>query len=160
MMHIELYVNSKNVCADVEPGMTLLDFIRNRLHLTGTKCGCDDSNCGACTVLLDGRPVKSCTMLAYQANGCQIETIEGLEKDGVLHPIQQAFIDNFAFQCGFCTPAMILTAKALLDSNNNPSENEIRDWMHGVLCRCTGYQSIVKAIMDVRDGKYGSLESK
>ncbi len=132
----------------VSPRMLLVDFIRDELGLTGTKVGCDTTTCGACTVLLNGRSVKSCTMLAVQADGSEITTIEGLSVDSKLHPIQEAFRDNFALQCGFCTPGMIIQTYFLLKENPNPSEEEIRDGLHGNICRCTGYQNIIKAVVD------------
>lgn len=154
MMKINLKVNGKPHTLYVSPCKTLLEVLRDDLKLLGTKSGCDDSNCGVCTVLVNGKAVKSCTMLIPLANGCEITTIEGLERENSLHPLQQAFIDRFAIQCGYCTPGMILTAKAILDENPNASEEEIREGLHGNLCRCTGYKKIVEAIEDVRDGKY------
>ncbi len=133
---------------EVEPRRTLLELIREDLELTGTKEGCGLGECGTCTVLLDGKPIKSCITLAVQANGREVTTIEGLEKaDGTLHPLQQAFIDHGAIQCGFCTPGMVLSAKALLDENPKPTELEVRQAIAGNLCRCTGYQKIVEAIL-------------
>jgi len=132
----------------VSPRMLLVDFLRDELNLTGTKVGCDTTTCGACTVLLNGKSVKSCTVLAVQADGGEVTTIEGLSVDSKLHPIQEAFKDNFALQCGFCTPGMIVQSYALLKENPNPTEEEIRDGIHGNICRCTGYQNIVKAIQD------------
>jgi glyceraldehyde dehydrogenase small subunit len=132
----------------VSPRMLLVDFLRDELNLTGTKVGCDTTTCGACTVLLNGKSVKSCTVLAVQADGGEVTTIEGLSVDSKLHPIQKAFEDNFALQCGFCTPGMIVQSYALLKENPNPTEEEIRDGIHGNICRCTGYQNIVKAIQD------------
>ena len=131
----------------VEPWQTLLDTLRYDLGLTGTKEGCGDGNCGSCTVLLDGQAVNSCLVLAIEADGHEITTIEGLCQGGKLHPLQQAFIDEGAVQCGFCTPGMILTAKALLDSNPHPTEVEVRLAITGNLCRCTGYDKIVRAIL-------------
>ena len=151
---ITVLVNGIQHRLSVPPYLTLLELLREEFHLTGVKCGCDDSNCGACTVLLDGRPFKSCCMLAAQADGKSILTVEGLERNGVLHPMQQAFIDHFAFQCGFCTPAMILTAIYILADNPHATEADIREGLHGNLCRCTGYQKITKAIVAVRDGEY------
>ena len=121
-------------------------FIRDDLDLTGTHWGCDTSNCGACVVLMDGRPVKSCTVLAASAAGHEIRTVEGLEQDGVLDPVQQGFIEEHGLQCGFCTPGMLLTARALLDENPDPTEAEIREAISGQICRCTGYMNIVKAV--------------
>ena len=153
-IEVQLTVNGKRRTLNVLPNRTLLDVLREDLNLTGTKKGCDDSNCGVCTVLLDGMAVKSCTMLIPQANGKNITTIEGLERENSLHPLQQAFIDHFSVQCGFCTPGMILTAKAILDENPNATEDEIRDGLHGNLCRCTGYKKIIEAVQAVRDGEY------
>lgn len=153
-IRVEMKVNGQPKVLYVSPCKTLLEVLREDLNLTGTKSGCDDSNCGVCTVLVNGQAIKSCSMLIPLANGCDITTIEGLEREGGLHPLQQAFIDRFAIQCGFCTPGMILTAKAILDENPNATEEEIRDGLHGNLCRCTGYTKIMEAVMDVRDGKY------
>jgi carbon-monoxide dehydrogenase small subunit len=145
---IQLKVNGMAYKMEVEPRRTLLELIREDLELTGTKEGCSLGECGSCTVLLDGKPIKSCITLAVQANGRKVTTIEGLEKaDGTLHPLQQAFIDHGAIQCGFCTPGMILTAMALLDENPKPTELEVRQAIAGNLCRCTGYQKIVEAIL-------------
>ncbi len=147
-VQIELKVNGLPYKVEVEPRHTLLELIREDLELTGTKEGCGLGECGTCTVLLDGKPIKSCITLAVQANGQEVTTIEGVEKpDGTLHPLQQAFIDHGAIQCGFCTPGMILSAKALLDENPRPTEVEVRKAIAGNLCRCTGYQKIVEAIM-------------
>ena len=154
---LKINVNGRDYELNVRADRTLLEVLREELLLTGTKPGCDDANCGVCTVIMDGAAVKSCTILAGQANGCTILTIEGLEGEDELHPLQQSFIDNFAIQCGFCTPGMIMTAKAILDENPDATEDDIRDGLHGNLCRCTGYTSIVKAIEDVRDGKYGRV---
>lgn len=153
-MKIEMTVNGAKKSLYVSPDRTLLEVLREDLNLIGTKRGCDDSNCGVCTVLMDGLAVKSCTLLIPQANGHVITTIEGLERENSLHPLQQSFIDYFAVQCGFCTPAMILTAKAILDENPNATEDDIREGLHGNLCRCTGYKKIVEAIEAVRDGEY------
>jgi carbon-monoxide dehydrogenase small subunit len=130
----------------VESRLLLVHFIRENLRLTGTHIGCDTTHCGACTVLLDGRPVKSCTLFAVQANGATIRTVEGLEQNGQLHPIQVGFKEEHGLQCGYCTPGMMMTATALLEANANPSEEEIRSAISGNLCRCTGYVNIVKAI--------------
>jgi len=143
---VQITVNGQLYTAEVEPRTLLVYFLREVLGLTGTHVGCDTTNCGACTVHLDGRPVKSCTVLAVQANGRQIRTVEGLEVGGKLSPVQQAFYEEHGLQCGFCTPGMMMTATALLDRNPNPSETEIRDAIRGNLCRCTGYVNIVKAI--------------
>ncbi len=139
----------------VEPRMTLLDILRDNLGLTGTKKACDLGNCGSCTVLLDGKPVVSCLLLAVDARGRDILTIEGLAKNGQLHPLQQAFVDYSALQCGFCTPGMLLSAKALLDSNPEPTEDEVKEAISGNLCRCTGYGNIVEAILKVARSKKG-----
>jgi carbon-monoxide dehydrogenase small subunit len=147
ILQLKFQLNGKAVEVECEAEETLAEVLRERLNLTGTKISCEVQVCGACTVLLDGLPVSSCTLLAYEAGGKNVVTIEGLAKpDGTLHPIQQAFIDEFAFQCGFCTPGMILTAKALLDENPKPSREEIVHYMDGNICRCTGYVSIVAAI--------------
>ena len=151
---VTLTINGEKRLMRVPAGRTLLELLREDLGLTGTKCGCDDSNCGACTVLLDGHAIKSCCMLALQADGAEIVTIEGLETRDGLHPLQRAFIDHFALQCGFCTPGMIMTAKAILDENPVADEDDIREGLHGNLCRCTGYKKIVEAIMAVRRGEY------
>ena len=152
---ITLRVNNTEHFLLIPPYVTLLDVLRKELHLTGVKCGCDDANCGACTVLLDGSAVKSCNILAVQAQGKDILTIEGLAHDQTLHPLQKAFMDYFAIQCGFCTPGMILTAKSILDSNPNATEDDIRRGLQGNICRCTGYKKIVEAIMAVQRGDYG-----
>lgn len=144
---IQLWVNGEPYDLLVEPRRTLLKVLRDDLGLTGTKKGCDTGDCGACTVLLNGRPVNSCLVLAVEANGMEIRTIEGLAESNELHPLQEAFIQYGAVQCGYCTPGMILSAKALLDENPNPSENEVKRAIAGNLCRCTGYVKIVKAIM-------------
>jgi carbon-monoxide dehydrogenase small subunit len=132
---------------DVEPHELLLDVVRDRLGLTGAKRSCDVQVCGACTLLVDGRPVSACTTLAFEVRGRSVLTIEGLADNGTLHPLQQAFIEHGGFQCGFCTPGMILAAKALLDENPNPNEAELKHFMHGNLCRCTGYKKIIESIM-------------
>ena len=131
---------------DVEPRTLLVHYLRERLGKTGTVVGCDTSNCGACTVHLDGRSVKSCSVLAVQADGGDVTTIEGLAQDGVLHPVQQAFHENHGLQCGYCTPGMIMQAVDLLNDNPDPSEEEIREGLEGNLCRCTGYQNIVRSV--------------
>jgi carbon-monoxide dehydrogenase small subunit len=154
---IQLKVNGMAHKMEVEPRRTLLELIREDLELTGTKEGCGLGECGTCTVLLDGKPIKSCITLAVQANGREVTTIEGLEKpDGTLHPLQQAFIDHGAIQCGFCTPGMVLSAKALLDENPKPTELEVRQAIAGNLCRCTGYQKIVEAILAVSNQRSAS----
>ena len=144
---LKFRLNGKPIEVECEAEETLAEVLRNQLNLTGTKVSCEVEVCGACTVLIDGLPVSSCTTLAYEARGKNVTTIEGLERaDGTLHPIQQAFIDEFAFQCGFCTPGMIMSAKALLDENPKPSRSEIIHHMDGNICRCTGYVPIVNAI--------------
>jgi len=139
-------VNGQAVTRDVEPRTLLVDFLRQTLDLTGTHVGCDTSQCGACVVHIDGQSVKSCTVLALQAEGRQITTIEGLAKNGELHPMQAAFREHHGLQCGFCTPGMIMSAIDLVQRNPTASEHEIREWLEGNLCRCTGYHNIVKAI--------------
>ena len=143
---ISVTVNGTAHEAEVESRLLLVHFIREELRLTGTHIGCDTSHCGVCTVLLDGQPVKSCTVLAVQADGCQVSTVEGLESGGKLHPIQEAFTEKHALQCGYCTPGMLMTCSALLERNPKPSEQEIRQAISGNLCRCTGYLNIVKAV--------------
>jgi aerobic-type carbon monoxide dehydrogenase small subunit (CoxS/CutS family) len=145
-----LKVNGRSYPVDIEPGRTLLSVLRTEVGLTGTKEGCDDSECGACMVLLDGEPVNSCSYLALQADGREIVTIEGLASDdGELHPLQAAFLDQGGVQCGFCTPGMLISAKALLDRNPRPDEEEIRLALSGNLCRCTGYSGIIRAVQSV-----------
>ena len=146
MPTVSMTVNGQQVAGDVEDRTLLVDFLRQNLNLTGTHVGCDTSQCGACVILVDGKSVKSCTMLAQQCNGSEVTTIEGLAQNGELHPLQEAFRDNHGLQCGFCTPGMIMSALDLLNQNKNPSEQEIRDWLEGNLCRCTGYHNIVKSI--------------
>jgi carbon-monoxide dehydrogenase small subunit len=146
---MRIRVNGQDFEIALVPGRTLLDVLRYELGLTGTKEGCGTGSCGSCTVLLDGEAINSCLVLAVEAEGKEITTIEGLSPQGKLHPLQQAFIDEGAVQCGFCTPGVILTAKAFLDSNPNPDESQIRQAIAGNLCRCTGYDKIVRAIMSV-----------
>ncbi|MFP3882210.1 MAG: (2Fe-2S)-binding protein [Actinomycetota bacterium] len=145
-MNITVTVNGTEHSADVEPRKLLVDFIRSDLKLTGTHIGCDTTSCGVCTVLLDGTPVKSCTVFAVQANGRAITTVEGLKQNGQLAPIQEAFKEHHGLQCGFCTPAMMLVGSALIEENPNPSEDDVRWAISGNLCRCTGYMNIVKSI--------------
>ena len=145
-MNITLTVNGQPRSAEAEGRTLLVDFIRSTLRLTGTHIGCDTSNCGACTVLLDGRPVKSCTLLAGQANGRELRTVEGLIEGGALHPVQEGFHEEHGLQCGYCTPGMMMVGAALLERNPDPSEEEIRWAISGNICRCTGYMNIVKAI--------------
>jgi len=144
---ITLTLNGVSRTVDVEPRLLLAHLIRQGFKLTGTHTGCDTTNCGACTVLVDGTPVKSCTMLAVQADGHDVMTVEGLAGPSELHPIQEGFKDEHGLQCGFCTPGMMMTAKALLDRNPDPTEDEVRWALSGNLCRCTGYQNIVKAVL-------------
>jgi carbon-monoxide dehydrogenase small subunit len=143
---INVTVNGTAHAAEVESRLLLVHFLRENLRLTGTHIGCDTSHCGACTVHLDGAPVKSCTVLAVQADGCQVRTVEGLEQGGKLHPVQEGFTEKHGLQCGFCTPGMMMTSVALLERNKHPSEQEIREAISGNLCRCTGYVNIVKAV--------------
>jgi carbon-monoxide dehydrogenase small subunit len=144
--HIHVTVNGELKHADVEARLLLVHFLREHLNLTGTHIGCDTTSCGACTVHLNGKPVKSCTVLAVQADGGEVRTVEGLTQNGKLHPVQEGFHEMHGLQCGFCTPGMMLTAAALLAQNPNPSEDEIRWAISGNLCRCTGYVNIVKAV--------------
>ncbi|MGH3453926.1 MAG: (2Fe-2S)-binding protein [Nocardioidaceae bacterium] len=146
MTQIHVNVDGVAYSDDVEPRMLLVQYLRERLGKTGTVVGCDTSNCGSCTVHLDGRSVKSCSLLAVQADGREVTTIEGLSSNGELHPVQQAFHDTHALQCGFCTPGMIMQSVDLLAENPNPTESEIRVGLEGNLCRCTGYQNIVRAV--------------
>jgi carbon-monoxide dehydrogenase small subunit len=144
---ISFILNGRTQELEVEPHELLLDVVRDRLGLTGVKRSCDVQVCGACTLLVDGRPVSACTTLAFEVRGRSVLTIEGLAENGKLHPLQQAFIDHGGFQCGFCTPGMILAAKAMLDENPNPALEELKHFMHGNICRCTGYKKIVESIM-------------
>jgi len=143
---ISVTVNGAAREAEVESRLLLVHLIREVFRLTGTHIGCDTSHCGVCTVLLDGEPVKSCTVLAVQADGCKVSTVEGLEQGGKLHAVQEAFTEKHALQCGFCTPGMLMTCSALLERNKRPSEQQIREAISGNLCRCTGYLNIVKAV--------------
>jgi aerobic carbon-monoxide dehydrogenase small subunit len=145
-MEITVKVNGEKQTADVESRLLLVHFLREVLRLTGTHIGCDTSHCGACTILLDGLPVKSCTMFAAQAEGHEITTVEGLARNGELHPVQASFSEEHGLQCGFCTPGMMLTSAALLEENPSPSEEEIRWALSGNVCRCTGYTNIVKSV--------------
>ncbi len=146
--HVTATVNGDPVEFLSDPGMTLLDALRDELGLTGSKEGCGSGDCGACSVVVDGRLVCSCLMLAAEAEGHRIETIEGMAEGSVLHPLQRKFIEHAALQCGFCTPGLLVAAKALLDSNPDPSETEVRYWLAGNLCRCTGYDKVIRAVMD------------
>jgi carbon-monoxide dehydrogenase small subunit len=143
---IHVKVNGTDMEAEVEPRLLLVHCIRDVFRLTGTHIGCDTSHCGACAVVLDGKPIKSCTLFAVQADGCEITTVEGLEQDGKLHPVQEGFWQEHGLQCGFCTPGMMMTAAAFLKEKPNPTEEEIRVAISGNLCRCTGYVNIVKAV--------------
>jgi len=146
MPTVSMTVNGRAVTGDVEGRTLLVQFLRENLHLTGTHVGCDTSQCGACVVHVDGESVKSCTMLALQADGAEVTTIEGLARNGELHPVQAAFREHHGLQCGFCTPGMVMSAVDLLKKNPTPDEGEIREWLEGNICRCTGYHNIVKAI--------------
>jgi carbon-monoxide dehydrogenase small subunit len=148
---ITLFVNGESYSVEVEPGDLLVDVLREKLRLTGTKKGCATGDCGACSIIMDGRLVASCMVLAVAAEGKQILTIEGVNQDGELHPIQQALIAKHGIQCGYCTPGMVLSIKALLDENPHPTEEEIRIGISGNLCRCTGYQKIVEAVQAVAE---------
>ncbi|MEL6984410.1 MAG: (2Fe-2S)-binding protein [Actinomycetota bacterium] len=151
-MHVDMTVNGQSRSADVEPRTLLVHYLRDDLGLTGTNVGCDTSSCGACTVHLGGESVKSCTMLAAQARGEDVTTIEGMASDGDLHPMQQSFMECHGLQCGYCTPGMIMAATSLLAENPNPTEDEVREGLEGNLCRCTGYHNIVKAVMQAAGG--------
>ena len=150
-VQIKVTVNGEEQAGEVEPRLLLVHFIRETLGLTGTHIGCDTTHCGACTIMLDGRPVKSCTVFAVQANGREVTTVEGLKQDGNLHPIQEAFTEEHGLQCGFCTPGMMMTGVAFLQDNPSPSDTEIREAISGNLCRCTGYVNIVKAYQSAAD---------
>ncbi len=152
-LSVSIAVNGTETSGVVEPRLLLVHYIRDVLGLTGTNVGCDTSQCGSCTVLIDGDAVKSCTVLAVQADGSEITTIEGLAKNGKLHPIQQAFWDNHGLQCGFCTPGMILTATEILKKNPRASEQDVRHSLEGNICRCTGYENIVKSIVAAQSVK-------
>ena len=149
--HVSTVINSDRVEFLCEPEQTLLDVLRDELSLTGSKEGCSSGDCGACSVMMDGRLVCSCLVLAAECEGCEIETIEGMSDGDTLHPLQQKFIDYGALQCGFCTPGILVAAKALLDKNPDPTEIELRYWLAGNLCRCTGYDKIVHAVMDAAE---------
>ena len=145
-MNVTINLNGETVSHDVEPRRLLVHYIREDAGLTGTHWGCDTSNCGACVVLYDGMPVKSCTMLAAMAEGHELRTVEGMERDGRLDPVQEGFVEEHGLQCGFCTPGMMLTARALLDANPHPTDEEIKVAISGQICRCTGYKNIVAAV--------------
>ena len=155
-MRVEMVVNGEARAGDVEPRTLLVHFLREELGLTGTKVGCDTSSCGACTVHVEGESVKSCTVLAAQADGQKVTTIEGLANGDELHPMQQAFHENHALQCGYCTPGMIMASVSLLDEIPNPTEAQVREGLEGNLCRCTGYHNIVKAVLAAAEGKVGA----
>lgn len=157
-MNILLNINGHARAADVEPRVLLVDFLRETLGLTGTKIGCDTGQCGTCTVWLDGRSVKSCTMLAVQADGAEVTTIEGLSQDGQLHALQEGFWEMHGVQCGFCTPGMVMALTDLLRHNAHPSERAIRDWLEGNLCRCTAYHNIVRAVQYAAEKLQRSVE--
>lgn len=146
VQHVKLTLNGQVVEADIEPRLLLVHFIREVANLTGTHIGCDTTSCGACTVQINGVPAKSCTLFAIQMDGAEIRTVEGLESQGKLHPVQEGFFEEHGLQCGYCTPGMMMTAEALLRENPNPTEEEIRRAISGNLCRCTGYVNIVKAV--------------
>ncbi len=146
-MQVEMTVNGQSMSADVEPRTLLVHYIRDDLGLTGTNVGCDTSSCGACTIHINGESAKSCTMLAAQARGTDVTTIEGMADNGTLHPMQQAFMECHGLQCGYCTPGMVMAATSLLKENPNPTEAEVREGLEGNLCRCTGYHNIVKSVL-------------
>lgn len=146
-MKVSITVNGTTTESDVEPRTLLVHYLREHLELTGTNVGCDTSSCGACTVHLNGEAVKSCTILAVQADGTSVKTIEGMSINGEMHPMQQAFMENHGLQCGYCTPGMVMAAVGLLNENSNPTEDEVRFGLEGNLCRCTGYHNIVKSVL-------------
>jgi carbon-monoxide dehydrogenase small subunit len=148
MQDVSLEVNGKKILREIEDRVLLSTFLRDIINLTGTHIGCDTSQCGACVVHVDGKSVKSCTLLAADINGSKVTTIEGLATNGKLHPMQEAFKKKHGLQCGFCTPGMVMSAVDLLKTNKNPSDQEIRDWLEGNICRCTGYQNIVAAVKE------------
>ena len=150
-VHVQTTINGEEVDFLCEPRNSLLEVLRDKLNLTGAKEGCNNGNCGACNVIMDGRLVNSCCVLGVEVDGCELQTIEGIGAKNDLHPLQQKFLEHAALQCGICTPGFIVSAKALLERNPNPSEDEIRYWLAGNLCRCTGYDKIIRAVMDARD---------
>jgi aerobic-type carbon monoxide dehydrogenase small subunit (CoxS/CutS family) len=152
MQNLRLTINGENVESRIDPGTTLQKFLHETLGMTGTKEGCGSGMCGCCTVMVDGKAVKSCLILALQVRGKTVQTIEGLAREETLDPVQQAFIDNGAIQCGYCSAGMIMSSKALLEENPNPTEQDVRHALSGNLCRCTGYQKIVKAVLNVGKG--------
>ena len=151
-VHVQTTINGEAVDFLCEPRNSLLEVLRDDLDLTGAKEGCNNGNCGACNVIMDGRLVNSCCVLGVEADGCEITTIEGIGSAANLHPLQQKFLEHAALQCGICTPGFIVSAKALLDENPDPTEDEVRYWLAGNLCRCTGYDKIVRAVLDARNG--------
>jgi carbon-monoxide dehydrogenase small subunit len=157
-MNVSMTVNGEHVSRDVEPRQLLVHFIRHTLALKGTHWGCDTSNCGACVVLMDGKPVKSCTMLTAMCEGHEIRTVESLERDGELDPLQQGFHEQHALHCGFCTPGMLMTTRALLDENPDPTDHEIRVAISGAICRCTGYKNIVSAVRWAAEHEAGTRQ--
>jgi carbon-monoxide dehydrogenase small subunit len=159
-VEVRLKVNGVEEQLEVEPRLLLVHALRDRLGLTGTHVGCDTSNCGACTVHLDGKAVKSCTVLTVQADGANVTTIEGMERDGELHPLQEAFWNDHGLQCGYCTPGMIMAASALLSENPNPTEEQVRQGLEGNLCRCTGYHNIVRAVLDAAASKSATIPTQ
>ncbi len=154
-IHVNTRINAENVEFLCEPRHSLLEALRDILFLTGTKEGCNNGNCGACSVIMNGRLVNSCVVMAAEAEGAEVTTIEGIAQNGHLHPLQTAFLEHAALQCGICTPGFIVAAKALLDRDPDPSEDEIRLWLAGNLCRCTGYDKIIRAVQDVASGSSG-----
>lgn len=150
---IRVIINGTTYCDEVSPGMTLLEFLRENVGLTGTKAGCENGECGACTVIFNSKPVRSCIILAVEADGAAVTTVEGLSEKDELHPLQISFIKKGAVQCGFCTPGMLMAAKALYDRNPSPTEGDITEAMSGHLCRCTGYKPIIEAIQDAYKDK-------
>ncbi len=152
-MKVTITVNGTKHESEIEPRTLLVQYVRENLGLTGTNIGCDTSSCGACSLHVNGESVKSCTMLAAQADGCEVTTIEGLAKDGVMHPMQQAFMENHGLQCGYCTPGMVMASISLLKENPNPTEEEVRIGLEGNLCRCTGYHNIVKSVLAAAQAK-------
>ena len=153
--HVDLTVNDERYERDVEPRVLLVDFVRDSLRLTGTHVGCDTGHCGACTVIVNGRAVKSCSLFAVQADGAEVLTIEGLASDGELHPLQRSFSENHGLQCGFCTPGLIMTSYELLERIPEPTEAQVREGISGNMCRCTGYQNVVKAVLATAGAKGG-----
>jgi carbon-monoxide dehydrogenase small subunit len=152
-MKVTITVNGTKHESEIEPRTLLVQYVRDTLGLTGTNLGCDTSSCGACSLHIDGESAKSCTVLAAQADGCEVTTIEGLAKDGVMHPMQTAFMENHGLQCGFCTPGMVMASISLLNENPNPTEEEVRIGLEGNLCRCTGYHNIVKSVLAAAQAK-------